>query len=38
MSHEVFSPIEEYVCSIYGFKCDNNITVVIRKMFKKDRN
>ena len=37
MSHEVFSPIEEYVCSTYGFKRDNNITVVIRKMFKKDR-
>ena len=38
MSHEVFSPIEEYVCSTYGFKRDNNITVVIRKMFKERSN
>ena len=34
MSHEVFSTIEEYVCSVYGFKCDNNINEVIRKMFE----
>ena len=38
MSHKVFSPIEEYVCSTYGFKRDNNITVVIRKMFKERSN
>ena len=25
MSHEVFSTIEEYVCSVSGFKCDSNI-------------
>ena len=34
MSHEVFSTIEEYVCSVYGFKCDNSINEVIRKMFE----
>ena len=33
MSHEVFSTIEEYVCLVYGFKCDNSINEVIRKMF-----
>ena len=30
-SHEVFSIIEEYVCLVYGFKCDN-INGVIKKM------
>ena len=25
MSHEVFSTIKEYVCSVSGFKCDSNI-------------
>ena len=30
-SHEVFSIIEEYVCLVYGFKCDN-INDVIKKM------
>ena len=34
MSHEVFSTIEEYVCSVHGFKCDNNINEVTRKMFE----
>ena len=34
MSHEVFSIIEEYVCSVYGFKCDNSINEVIRKIFE----
>ena len=34
MSHEVVSTIEEYVCSEYGFKYDNNINEVIRKMFE----
>ena len=34
MSYEVFPTIEEYVCSVYGFKCDNNINEVIRKMFE----
>ena len=24
MSHEVFSTTEEFVCSVNGFKCDNN--------------
>ena len=33
MSHEVFSTIEEYVYSVYGFKCDN-INEVTRKMFE----
>ena len=33
MSHEVFSTIEEYVCSVYGFQCDN-INEVIREMFE----
>ena len=32
MSHEVFSTIEEYVCSVYGFKCDKNVNDLIRKM------
>ena len=30
MSHEVFSTIEEYACSVYGCKCDNSI----RKIFE----
>ena len=30
-SHEVFSIIEEYVCLVHGFKCDN-INGVIKKM------
>ena len=34
MLQEVFSTIEEYVCSVYGFKCDNNINELIRKMFE----
>ena len=34
MSNEVFSTIGEYACSVYGFKCDNNINEVIRKMFE----
>ena len=34
MSQEVFSIIEEYVCSVYGFTCDNNINKVIRKIFE----
>ena len=34
MSHEVFLTIEEYVCSVYGFKCDHNINEIIRKMFE----
>ena len=33
MSHEVFSTIKEYVCSVYGFQCDN-INEVIREMFE----
>ena len=34
MSHEVFSTIEEYVCSVDGFKCDKNVNEVIKKMFE----
>ena len=34
MSYEVFSTIEEYVCSVYGFKCNNNITEITKKMFE----
>ena len=34
MSHEVFSSIEEYVCSVHGFTCGNNINEVIRKIFE----
>ena len=34
MSHEVFSTIEEYVCSVYGFTCGSNVNEVIRKMFE----
>ena len=34
MSQEVFSTIEEYIFSLYGFKCDNNLNELIRKMFE----
>ena len=34
MSHKVFSTIEEFVCSVYGFKCANDINEVIREMFE----
>ena len=30
-SHEVFLTVEEYVCSVYGFKCDSNINEVSNK-------
>ena len=30
MSHDAFSTIEEYVCSVYGVKCDNNINEVMK--------
>ena len=32
-SHEVFSIIEEYVCLVYSFKCDN-MNGVIKTMFE----
>ena len=38
MSHEVFPTIEEYLCSVYGFKCDNSINEEKGKCSKKDRN
>ena len=34
MSYEVFSTIEEYLCSLYGFKCKNSINEVIKEMFE----
>ena len=37
MSHEVFPTIEQYICSVYGFKCDNNINEEKGKCSKKDR-
>ena len=30
-SHEVFLTVEEYVCSVYGFKCDSNINELSNK-------
>ena len=34
MPHEIISTIEQYVCSIYGFKCDRYINEVIKKMLE----
>ena len=34
MSNEVAYAIEEYICSMYHFKCDENIIKIMTKMFE----